>query len=102
MLVYKFIIWKSCSKCGSLRTKIISYKEIGWGCDYDWSPWHGLCYIKHKVKVCNCCGDEFLQQQSAQLILGRALNKYVEEMILNSIKELDHVMDLENKKTVHE
>ena len=99
MLICKLLSWKSCSKCGSLRTKIVVYEDIGWDYDYDWIPFRGVCRIQHKVKICDCCEDEFIQRQSAELLCGKALNKYVEKMILESIEELDRTIESENQKT---
>jgi serine protease inhibitor ecotin len=98
MLVWKFLNWKSCHKCGSLRTRVIVREEVGWGYDYDWIPFHGLCRIRHKMKTCACCGDIFLKQQSVDLILGKELNRYVEKMILKSIQELDTAINSEKQK----
>jgi len=99
MLVCKFMSWKSCSNCGSLRTRVIVHEHIGWDCEFDTIPILGPRRIQRKVKTCYCCGDEFLQQISAHLLLGRELNEYVENMILESIKELDAMLDSENQKT---
>ncbi len=89
MSLCKFLTWKTCSECGSLRTKIVICEKIDWGENYEFITMRGLFLLRHQVKICSCCGNEFVQQISARLPSSKQLKKYAEKTIREGFASLD-------------